>query len=227
MADSKSIFNQFRFFRSVFVLFAGDVYRCVQVFANISSQAWNSTGVPTVAGNNKTEIVDLLARRKKRATGWAINWAQTVAGAAAAPAWPTENVNDSTAAGDEWISYHVPLKVNVKGCGYPPQVSCSEFHQLAGRVGSLLPCYPNQEGASMAVVIHEPETDEWIIMLLFVSPVSVFSASFILLCCMHNNCCRRKFTRIFSVRKLRDSPNHPLRLPRRGFGSSFERSSVK
>ena len=41
----------------------------------------------------------------------------------------------------EWDFTEAKLFPNVKGCGYPPDVNCSEFDHLFSSIGATFPCY--------------------------------------------------------------------------------------
>lgn len=99
-----------------------------------------------------------------------------------------------------WDVTRIPLLINVKGCGYPPQVDCATFHRsVASHLGTVLPCYTNQRpspdqrpGAiTMAIFRNDPQMDWWVIQAGLVAPLTVFGVSVLLLCCWHNRTCHR------------------------------------
>ena len=103
--------------------------------------------------------------------------------------------NETSVLEGLWDVTEIPLLANVKGCGYPPLLNCSNFHLLTRDIGTLFPCYANhmnqkhRRNSTMAIFQHDPQLDNIIILIGFIVPLAIFTASLLVLCCWHNKLC--------------------------------------
>jgi hypothetical protein len=49
------------------------------------------------------------------------------------------------------LQVEATLLVNIKGCGYPPEVQCSHFWELYAREGAKFPCHYSRRNASLVL----------------------------------------------------------------------------
>ncbi|XP_050443352.1 protein tipE-like isoform X1 [Adelges cooleyi] len=78
-----------------------------------------------------------------------------------------------------WTYSNARIFPNVKGCGYPPHLNCSAFHQKYFEVGSVYPCYYSREEPS--VVITELDLAKSVKHLIYsiVFPIPCFVTSIV------------------------------------------------
>lgn len=216
---------------TILILFgnAGELFRCVQVFANISRLPWEKLESANTSRWVRLDSPQIeLARRHKRAsTNWAVSWAtqnkhlfnkssngnQSIIN----PMYEIQrdhsrrqfvrlmeelgHLGEANDTGQPLLfeATNVRLMVNVRGCGYT--VDCAEFHRTAGVIGSLIPCHLSSRGdVTVAVIDHNPEQDRNIILFLFTVPACIFSSAVFLLCCIHYQCCRPQCANFFARR---------------------------
>ncbi|XP_050519741.1 protein tipE-like isoform X1 [Daktulosphaira vitifoliae] len=82
-----------------------------------------------------------------------------------------------------WTYSNARIFPNVKGCGYPPSLNCTEFHDRYFKVGSKYPCYYSREDPS--VVITElnlaKSVNQLIYSVVFPIPCFVISVVYVAL----------------------------------------------
>lgn len=84
------------------------------------------------------------------------------------------------------------LLVNIKGCGYPPSVTCKNFTERYGGEGTLFPCHYARQNRSLVLTTYKREDQVGVIINFFVIPFSVTVISSVGLCLMHCECHCRK-----------------------------------
>lgn len=52
---------------------------------------------------------------------------------------------------DIWVVKGVPIFVNIKGCGYPPETNCSIYGDEFGQVGTVFKCYYSRARPSLVI----------------------------------------------------------------------------
>ncbi|XP_059472272.1 protein tipE isoform X2 [Neocloeon triangulifer] len=87
------------------------------------------------------------------------------------------------------------LLVNIKGCGYPPEVQCSRFWELYAREGAKFDCHYSRKNASLVMPSYDREEHIDTILHYFLVPFAVTSIASVCLCVLHCDCrCSRKST---------------------------------
>ncbi|KAK0087976.1 hypothetical protein PV325_013525 [Microctonus aethiopoides] len=80
------------------------------------------------------------------------------------------------------------LKVNIKGCGYPPMVDCENFTRDLGYEGAKFPCHYSRVNGSIVMANYNREAQVETIMHFFAAPFVVTLATSVALCVMHCDC---------------------------------------
>ncbi|XP_044590917.1 protein tipE [Cotesia glomerata] len=80
------------------------------------------------------------------------------------------------------------LKVNIKGCGYPPVVDCDNFTRELGYEGARFPCHYSRVNGSIVMANYNREAQLEIIIHFFAAPFVVTLATSVALCVMHCDC---------------------------------------
>lgn len=112
----------------------------------------------------------------------------------------TENATDIE--DDQSFKIHeAVLLVNIKGCGYPPSVRCSNFTSKYGILGTSFPCYYSRQNKTVAMYRYERSEQVHTIVNFFVIPFVICIISSVTLCIMHCDC------RI--VQKTSEKPQSP------------------
>lgn len=93
------------------------------------------------------------------------------------------------------------LLVNIKGCGYPPDVKCANFTSLYGIEGTEFPCYHSRENRTLVLTHYDKDEQIAIIIHYFAVPFVITLATSTALCVMHCDCRCRTVAR--SKRDLR------------------------
>lgn len=84
------------------------------------------------------------------------------------------------------------LLVNIKGCGYPPSVTCSNFSNLYGDEGTVFPCYYSRMNRTVVLTSYD-RSDQWsMIVNFFFVPFIITIISSVGLCIMHCDCSCQK-----------------------------------
>lgn len=97
------------------------------------------------------------------------------------------------------------LLVNIKGCGYPPDIHCANFTGEFGVEGAEFPCYYSRENRTVVMTKYDRDSQVEVIINYFAIPFVVTVVTSVVLCVMHCDC--------------RQHPNHPPR--------GFRRSRVE
>jgi len=94
----------------------------------------------------------------------------------------------STGRGGDVIVPEAVLLVNIKGCGYPPAVACSNFTKAYGVPGATFPCHYSRQNHTLAVVDYDKRQQYADIVHYFAVPFAVCVVTSIVLCVMHCDC---------------------------------------
>ncbi|XP_065340601.1 protein tipE [Cloeon dipterum] len=101
---------------------------------------------------------------------------------------PNQNHSDQ-------LRVEATLLVNIKGCGYPPEVQCSRFWDLYAREGAKFDCHYSRRNASLVMPSYNREEHVDTILHYFLVPFAVTTVASIGLCVLHCDCrCSRKST---------------------------------
>lgn len=85
------------------------------------------------------------------------------------------------------------LFVNIKGCGYPPSVTCSNFTETYGTEGTRFPCYYSRLNKTVVMTSYNRDDQVSMIINFFVVPFFITLISSIGLCIMHCDCrCKKE-----------------------------------
>lgn len=88
------------------------------------------------------------------------------------------------------------LLVNIKGCGYPPSVTCKNFSDTYGVEGAIYPCHYSKMNRTVVLSTYDRGSQISTIINFFVIPFIVTVVSSIGLCVMHCDCrCQREHRR--------------------------------
>lgn len=80
------------------------------------------------------------------------------------------------------------LLVNIKGCGYPPDVHCGNFTELYGAEGAEFPCYYSRENRTVVMTHYDRDRQVEVIINYFAIPFIITLVTSIVLCVMHCDC---------------------------------------
>lgn len=80
------------------------------------------------------------------------------------------------------------LLVNIKGCGYPPDVLCNNFTSMYGIEGTEFPCYHSRENKTVVLTHYNRDEQVGIIIHYFAVPFVITLATSAALCVMHCDC---------------------------------------
>ncbi|VVC42246.1 Na+ channel auxiliary subunit TipE [Cinara cedri] len=80
------------------------------------------------------------------------------------------------------------LLVNIKGCGYPPAVVCSNFTKAYGQVGFTFPCHYSRQNYTLTMVGYDKRQQYADIVHFFAVPFTICVITSIVLCVMHCDC---------------------------------------
>lgn len=83
------------------------------------------------------------------------------------------------------------LLVNIKGCGYPPDVDCGNFTEIYGVEGAEFPCYFSKENRTVVMTRYDRNDQVEIIINYFAVPFVVTVVTSVVLCIMHCRCTGR------------------------------------
>ena len=85
-------------------------------------------------------------------------------------------------------SSEATLLVNIKGCGYPPSVTCKDFNEIYGIEGAIFPCYYSRRNKTVVMTHYYRDDQIQLILHFFAFPFIVTVLSSIALCIMHCDC---------------------------------------
>lgn len=119
-------------------------------------------------------------------------------------------IQTTTPQSGENFTEEAVLLVNIKGCGYPPEVDCENFTTIYGRENAEFPCYYSRGNRTVVLIHYNREEHVQVIIHYFAVPFIVTLATSIVLCVMHCDCrCgtdrsrRRRHTRRCAVEDAR------------------------
>lgn len=148
-----------------------DLYRCTHIYVtfiewtNVSIFA-NLSNAITTAISNDMFSAQMLMKTAAHSIG---------------------NITGDIERSDEAI-----LLVNIKGCGYPPNVICQNFSNLYGEEGTVFPCYYSQTNRTLVLTAYD-RSDQWsMIINFFFVPFAITVISSVGLCVMHCDCSCQK-----------------------------------
>lgn len=85
------------------------------------------------------------------------------------------------------------LLVNIKGCGYPPSISCNNFSDAYGVEGAIYPCHYSRMNKTVVLTSYDRGNQVSTIIHFFVVPFIITVISSIALCVMHCDCrCKKE-----------------------------------
>lgn len=99
------------------------------------------------------------------------------------------------------------LWVNIKGCGYPPTVTCQDFNDMYGVEGALFPCYYSRKNKTIVLTSYNHDEQIEVIIHYFFVPFVICFVTGVALCIMHCDCTCKTDTSYLRHRM-------PLRRPR-------------
>ena len=82
------------------------------------------------------------------------------------------------------------LFVNVKGCGYPPTVQCTDWIREYGTNNSTIPCYYSRSDHTMAITHMDTKNARRDVLLSIFIPLATILLSGSALCLLHTRCLR-------------------------------------
>jgi hypothetical protein len=94
--------------------------------------------------------------------------------------------NSSLIESDDNVNSSVPLFVNVNGCGYEPEVSCTNFYQQYGNVGISFHCEVSFDVDPPMVIPDSPlniDTDKTALISYLI--LSLMPLVFFFVCCLY------------------------------------------
>ncbi|CAL7945969.1 unnamed protein product [Xylocopa violacea] len=106
------------------------------------------------------------------------------------------------------------LLVNIKGCGYPPDVDCKNFIRDLGYKGATFPCHYSRVNGSIVMANYNREAQVTTILHYFAAPFVVTLATSVALCVMYCDC------------RCSPPPRHSSRGIRRGRGNDLSDHSI-
>ncbi|CAG7721018.1 unnamed protein product, partial [Allacma fusca] len=62
------------------------------------------------------------------------------------------------------------LLVNPSGCGYPPEINCSEFERKFGAINFTFPCYYSSQNESIVVPFYSRDMEILILSISLIIP---------------------------------------------------------
>ncbi|KAI5700128.1 hypothetical protein M8J75_014666 [Diaphorina citri] len=80
------------------------------------------------------------------------------------------------------------MRVNIKGCGYPPEVQCANFASSYGMQDKSYPCYYSRKNTTIVMDKYDEEEQMYIIIHYFIIPFIICVVCSIVLCVMHCEC---------------------------------------
>ncbi len=99
---------------------------------------------------------------------------------------PQDHHHDGVDAGKK--VHEAVLLVNIKGCGYPPSIRCSNFTSKYGVLGASFPCYYSRQNKTVAMNRYDRSEQVHTIINFFAIPFVICIISSVTLCVMHCDC---------------------------------------
>lgn len=106
------------------------------------------------------------------------------------------------------------LLVNIKGCGYPPSVTCRNFSDLYGVEGAVFPCYYSRLNRTIVLTTYDRGDQVSMIINFFFVPFIITVISSVGLCVMHCDCSCQKERMHRQRQRERERERHFQRRPR-------------
>jgi len=100
--------------------------------------------------------------------------------------YPDVKANSSLIESDDSMNSSVPLYVNINGCGYEPEVSCSHFYQQYANVGISFQCEVRFDVDPPRVIPDSPlniDTDKTALISYLI--FSLLPLVFFFVCCLY------------------------------------------
>lgn len=99
-------------------------------------------------------------------------------------------VNYTALGNDTSPDTEATLLVNIKGCGYPPEVRCSNFTLSYGEAGTEFPCYYSRQNNTVVMTSYDRDRQVEVIINFFAIPFVITLVTSVVLCVMHCDCRR-------------------------------------
>lgn len=143
-----------------------DLYRCTHIYVTYIEQTNNS-----IMPNLSLAITNAIAYESHNA--------QNLMMAASAVISNLTDVDHS----EEAI-----LLVNIKGCGYPPTVTCRNFSDTYGWETAVFPCYYSRLNRTVVMTSYDRNDQVAMIINFFLVPFIITVIASVGLCIMHCDC---------------------------------------
>lgn len=99
-------------------------------------------------------------------------------------------VNYTPYGNDTELEGEAILLVNIKGCGYPPDVNCSNFTAEYGKESAVFPCHYSRQNRTIVMRHYDRDRQVEIIINYFAIPFVITVVTSVVLCVMHCDCRR-------------------------------------
>ncbi|KAI9553112.1 hypothetical protein GHT06_021004 [Daphnia sinensis] len=178
----------------------GELFRCVQLFANISRLPWEVLESANTSRWIRLDTPEIeLASRLKRSTNWAVSWAtqnkhlfnkSVIANQSDNPLFELQRdhsrrqyvqlmdelksqqlIDERNNTDPPSLFEAVNVRLMVNVRGCGYTVDCAEFHRTAGVIGSLIPCHLSSRGDVTPVAIMEHNPEQDRNIILFLFTV--------------------------------------------------------
>ncbi|XP_066152964.1 uncharacterized protein Teh1 [Euwallacea fornicatus] len=165
--------------------------------------------ISTLASNFVTEPVRCVTSRVEQLTGLAnCSWSSCREGCTSDAYHCTHIYVSYNGTGQELnTTEEAILLVNIKGCGYPPKIRCTNFTETFGNEGTEFNCFPSRQNGSLVLTHYLKDEQIAIIIHYFAIPFVVTLATSVALCVMHCDCT------CAPVRRRSMRSRRPARLP--------------
>lgn len=171
-----------------------DLYRCTHIYV-----AFLEATNDTLLGNLSSAITAAIPRAQSHA--------KSLMQSAAAELRNLTEFEAPAEPDDESI-----LLVNIKGCGYPPSVTCSNFFDLYGTEDAVFPCFYSRLNRTVVLTSYDKRAQVSMIINFFFVPFAITVISSVGLCIMHCDCsCQKERSH---RQRQRDRERHFQRRPR-------------
>ncbi|XP_039288807.1 protein tipE [Nilaparvata lugens] len=118
------------------------------------------------------------------------------------------NLSDSSTPDD--FTDEAVLLVNIKGCGYPPEVRCADFNTLYGEEGAHFPCYYSRQNRTIVMTSYDRDKQVEVIINYFAIPFVVTLVTSVVLCVMHCDCRNTTPPRSFRRARVEDASDYSI-----------------
>lgn len=141
------------------------------------------TSLPTSMGTTRTATT--LSSSTPPAPGRHKRWVRPITTSTPPP--PTSSSVAPTPPESNFTEEAV-LLVNIKGCGYPPDVQCGNFSENYGYEGASFPCYYSRVNRSVVLSHYARDDQVAVIVHYFAIPFVLTVVTAVILCVMHCDC---------------------------------------